>query len=797
MPKPLVIVESPSKAKTISRYLKGNYKVKASVGHIIDLPKSKIGVDIENNFKPTYKVLDKKEEVVEGLKKAAQDVKDIYLAADPDREGEAICWHLKNLLDDNGKNFHRVVMNEITKNAIQEAFKSPTDIDMNKVNAQQARRIIDRLVGYRISPLLWEKVRRGLSAGRVQSIAVKMICDREREIQAFVPEEYWNIEVFLAADKPPEFSAKLTKEDGKKIKIGNKSEADAVLKRLKPAEFIVSSVKKREKKKNPYPPFTTSKLQQAGANLLGFSVKKTMTLAQRLYEGINIGEGGPVGLITYMRTDSVRIAPEALNEVREYISGQFPPEYLPEKPNYYRSKKSAQEAHEAIRPTSAMRTPEEMKKYLGRDELRLYTLIWNQFVASQMSPAVYDTTQVSIGAEKFELRTTGSIMKFDGFLKITKPAESKKPKKSNDKDKILPPLKKGQQLDLKKIEPTQHFTQPPPRYNEASLVKELENNGIGRPSTYAPIVATIQGRKYVEKEDKRFKPTELGILVNDLLVESFKDIMRTKYTANLEEQLDEIEEGKKDWVATLKHFNKDFETALQQAKKNMRNVKEEQIPTDEICDKCGKPMVIKWGKYGKFIACSGYPECRNTREIETSDNDKPDEVHKCPNCGKDMVVRRGRWGYFLACSGYPECKTTESIDPQTMKPKEQEPIKEKCPKCGSKLVRKFGRFGEFVACSSYPKCKYIKQNTIGMKCPVPDCDGEIVEKKNKRGLSFYGCTNYPECNFAAPNKPIDKECPKCDYKYLLEKVLKSKGTVHYCHNKECDFEEVVKPPEEK
>lgn len=810
MSKPLVIVESPSKAKTISKYLKGQYQVKASVGHIIDLPKSKLGVDVYNAFAPTYQILKGKEKVVEELKEAAAMADSIYLAADPDREGEAICWHLKQLLEDDTKKFHRVVMNEITQSSVMAAFESPITIDMNKVNAQQARRIIDRLVGYRISPLLWDKVRRGLSAGRVQSIAVKIICDREKEIAAFVPVEYWNIDVHLAADKPPVFIAKLIKENDKKVEVGNQKKADEIVAKLKKAEYTVSSLKRKEKKKNPYPPFITSRLQQAAANRLGYTVKRTMSIAQRLYEGIEIGESGPVGLITYMRTDSVRIAPEALNEVRDYISKTYSDKYLPEKPNFYRSRKTAQEAHEAIRPTSVFRTPDAMRRHLSDEEFKLYKLIWEQFVTSQMVPAVFDTTTVDIKAGEFDLRATGSILKFDGYQILMKSFDSEPTPEKGDKgeetdeedesDRALPPLAEGQKLTLKKLDPTQHFTQPPPRFNEASLVKELEANGIGRPSTYAVIVSTIQNREYVEKVEKRFKPTELGMLVNDLLTGSFVDIMKTEYTAGLEVQLDEIEEGKRDWIQTLTKFNTDFESELNKAQKEMRNIKTEQIETEEICDKCGKTMVVKWGRFGKFLACSGYPECRNTREIVEKTGGEISVVEQesklCPNCGKEMVLRRGRWGFFLACSGYPDCKTTESVDPKTLKPKEQEPIKETCPECGSPLARKYGRFGEFIACSSYPKCKFIRKNTIGIKCPVPGCGGEVVENKSKRGTNFYGCTNYPKCNFTASGRPIEKPCPKCGNKYLLEKVLKRKGKVHYCHNKECGYEEIVAPPGE-
>ncbi|MBN2135347.1 MAG: type I DNA topoisomerase [Acidobacteria bacterium] len=805
MSKPLVIVESPSKAKTISKYLKGHYNVKASVGHIRDLPKSKIGVDTDNSFNPTYEILRGKEKIVDELLKAAESAESIYLAADPDREGEAICWHLEQLLAPLDKKVNRIIMNQITKSAVEDAFANPHVIDMNKVNAQQARRIIDRLVGYKISPLLWEKVRRGLSAGRVQSIAVKMICEREKEIQAFVPEEYWNIIVTLSAENPPNFTAKLIKENGKKLEVNNGEQAGQIVKILDKASYKVSAITKKSKKKNPYPPFITSKLQQAAANKLGFTVRRTMIIAQKLYEGIDVGESGPVGLITYMRTDSVRVANDAINEVRDYIKGEYPAEYLPDTPNIYKSRKQAQDAHEAIRPTSVMRTPDSLKQYLNADEMKIYRLIWEQFVASQMTPALYDTTTVDIDADRFTLRASGSIMKFDGYQKILKPQVKKNGDEDesgdeDDSDKLLPPLKEDESLKREKIDSTQHFTQPPPRYNEASLVKELEANGIGRPSTYAVIVSTIQDRQYVVKEERRFKPTELGMLVNELLEGSFGDMMQTAFTANLEENLDSVEEGKKEWVELLSEFNKVFEKDLEVAKKEMRNVKTEETPTDEICDKCGANMVIKWGRFGKFLACSGYPECRNTREIAQDNGDKTEveeeEKHECPNCGKDMVLKKGRWGVFLACSGYPECKTTQSVDPGTLRKKNQEDIKEKCPKCGSQLVWKYGKFGEFIACSSYPKCDYIKQNTIGMKCPNDGCDGEIVEKKSRRNTTFYGCTKYPGCDFASPNKPIAKSCPKCGKNFILEKVLKRKGTVHYCIDKECGWEEVVKPPEE-
>ena len=826
MAKALVIVESPAKAKTIMKFLGPGHLVKASMGHVRDLPKNKIGVDEKKNFKPTYQVLPGRKKVIDELKKSAEAAQVVYLAADPDREGEAICWHLAQELKPVAKKIHRVLFNEITKKAITAAMANPGKIDENKVDAQQARRILDRLVGYKISPLLWEKVRRGLSAGRVQSVALRMICDREKEREAFKAEEYWSLAARLAAEEPPPFDARLTKRDGEKFEAHTKDEMDRVLADLTGATFVVKEVAKKEKKRNPVPPFITSRLQQDAARRLGFTVKKTMMVAQGLYEGKELGTEGAVGLITYMRTDSIRIADEALAQVREFIAARYGEENLPDKPRVYLSRKGAQDAHEAIRPTSMEYTPEKVQPFLSKDELNLYLLIWNRFVASQMESAIFDTTSADIAAGKYTFRAAGSIVKFAGFLNVydDSPVVKKKDKEEeaeaqdasrdaeeDEAGRILPPLEAGMSLRRLGLKHDQHFTQPPPRYGEATLVKALEENGIGRPSTYASILGTIQTREYVDKEKGRFIPSELGRLVTDLLVQSFGDIVDIGYTARLEEELDEIEDGKLDWVEALKEFNGKFTKDLKRATAEMRNVKTEEIATESVCEKCGKPMVIKWGRYGKFIACSGYPECRNTQELNpapTAGQGSPGAVggdqaaapaaaaieEKCPKCGKPMVLRKGRFGPFIACSGYPECKTTRRIQMSESGKVESKPeriLDETCPKCGKQLVVKHGRFGEFTACSNYPECRYTKQKEVGVPCPKDG--GRVVERRSKRGRTFYGCDNYPACDFVVWNKPIARACPKCKAAYLLEKKTKKEGEFVYCGNEACDFKEIIEP----
>ncbi|MEW5806891.1 MAG: type I DNA topoisomerase [Acidobacteriota bacterium] len=799
MSKLLVIVESPAKAKTINKFLGKDYTVKASMGHIRDLPKSKLGVNEENSFEPTYKVLPDKVKVVAELKKASMKAKEIFLAPDPDREGEAICWHLKEELKRTKAKFHRVLFNEITKRAVLEAFQNPSDIDTNKVDAQQARRIVDRLVGYKISPLLWEKVRRGLSAGRVQSVALRIICDREREIKAFVPEEYWTIIAHLASDKPPVFKARLIEEKGEKIKIPNESEAKRVVAALEKADFIVEKIDAKEKKKSPPPPFLTSKLQQDAYRKFGFPVKKTMRIAQDLYEGKDLGDLGTVGLITYMRTDSTRVSMDAIHWARRCIVKNFGNDYLPEKPRIYKSRKGAQEAHEAIRPTSCDLPPEKVRKYLTSDELKLYTQIWNRFIASQMESAAFDTTTVDVRAGDFLLRTSGSVMKFPGWLAVYRDFEEKEADESREgseeKEALqIPPLEEGKPLKLERVESQQDFTQPPPRFSEGTLVKELEENGIGRPSTYATIIATLQNRDYVNKDKGKFVPTELGFLIADLMVEHFGDIVDIGYTARLEEELDEIEEGKLNWIDALKEFNDKFNDDLKRAEAEMKDVKREEIPTELNCPECGKPMVKKWGRYGYFLACSGYPDCKHTQELAENGEEAhefADETEEtCEKCGNRMVVKKGRFGRFLACSAYPACKNTKKIivnHEGKVETKEEKTLDEKCPKCGKNLIVKHGRFGEFTTCSNYPKCKYIKHKETGVKCPEKGCGGMIVEKKSRRGRIFYGCGHYPKCKFVIWQKPIKEKCPECGAEFLVEKVSKKSGRSLQCLTDGCSF----------
>src|SRR5579862_9194892 len=802
MAKNLVIVESPAKAKTIGKYLGKQYVVKASLGHVKDLPKKDLAVDVEHNFTPVYEVIEGKKKLIAELKAEAKKSDAIYLAADPDREGEAICYHLQEELKDgkNGAKIFRVMFNEITKNAIQKAFDKPAAVNLHLVDAQQARRILDRLVGYKISPLLWDKVRRGLSAGRVQTVALRLIVDREREIRAFQKREYWTIDVNLAAKKPPQLSAHLAKKNNENVEIANTDEAQAIVATLDGSTYTVKSVANREKRRHPVPPFITSTLQQEASRKLRFSVKRTMMLAQKLYEGVELGsDEGPVGLISYMRTDSTRISNDALDEARALIVERYGADYRPASPNIYKSKKDAQDAHEAIRPTSAMRTPESIAKFVAEDELKLYRLIWMRFVASQMTPAVFDQTTIDVEAKGkdhsiYLFRATGSVPKFDGFLKVYEEGKDQKDEDDEELKHKLPAVTEGEILKFRAIEPEQHFTEPPPRFTEATLVKELEADGVGRPSTYASILSTIQEREYVNKEGGKFIPTELGMVVMDLLLESFSDLFDVTYTARMESELDDIEEGKIDWHVSMGEFYERFEKNLEHAERHMTDIKRMERPTDLICDKCGKPMVIKWGKHGSFVACTGYPDCKNTREltvdlpdIDKADLTEQDEAEYCANCGRPMVLKKGRFGQFLACSGYPDCKTTKQLG-EAQKPKDV-PLDEDCPNCGSNMVKKYGRYGEFVACSNYPTCKYIKQKTIGVKCP--NCsEGEVVERRSKRGKTFYGCNRYPDCDFVAWGKPIPERCPECGGSYLIEKFLKA-GPVAQCPNAECKFKKPI------
>jgi DNA topoisomerase-1 len=831
MSKNLVIVESPAKAKTINKYLGSDYKVMASIGHIKDLPMKELGVDVENNFEPIYEVIpDTKKrnnrKIVSDLKKAAKESEAIYLAADPDREGEAICQHLADELTSkkSPKPIFRVMFNEITKNAIQDAFKEPKEINKDLVDAQQARRVLDRLVGYKVSPILWKNIGGKLSAGRVQTVAVRLVVDREREIEAFVKTEYWTIIANLAAKLPPNFDAKLYKIEDLTVKTGafdqdlKKSEthikdektAGDIVEEARGQDFIVDSVTTKERKRNATPPFITSKLQQEAARKFGFPVKKAMMVAQKLYEGVEIGSEGLVGLITYMRTDSTRVSDTALNEVRTFIGGEYGNSYLPEKPNFYKGKKGAQDAHEAIRPTDVNRTPESLKNYLSADEYKLYRLIWQRFVASQMMPAIFDQTTIDIKAGRFTFRATGSVQKFDGFLKVYQEGRDEKPQEDEDEDAELnlPKVEKGELLKLNKITPEQHFTEPPPRYTEATLVKALEEKGIGRPSTYAAIMTTIQDREYVERIETRFHPTPMGTTVNDLLVESFADIFNETYTARMEENLDEIEDGKLNWRSALREFYDKFSVDLKNAEESIKTRKKASIPTDEICEKCGSPMVIKFGRFGQFLACSNYPECKNTREVSSRKKDAEtagqgdangksengaEEVPVCDLCGREMALKKGRFGSFYGCTGYPECKNIRKIAKGEQKPVAP-PVEldEECPKDGAKLVKRQGRYGEFISCSNYPKCDYVKRETLGIACPRPGCKGEIVIKKSRRGKVFYGCANYPKCDVVYWDKPIEEPCPKCNAPFVFEKTTKKEGTVRYCNNEACDYKIAVK-----
>ncbi len=816
MVKSLVIVESPAKAKTIQKYLGKGFTVEASLGHVKDLPKSTLGVDTSNDFETDYVVIPGKEKVLAKLKKLAGPMDAIYLAPDPDREGEAIASHLAGELARNGHakkakkkkgeadtppRIQRVTFNEITKRAVQAAFEHPRAIDQNLVDAQQARRVLDRLVGYQVSPLLWDKVRRGLSAGRVQTVALRLIVEREREIKAFEKKEYWTIDAHLAGNKPPTFDARFLGKGEEKIEVTNGEDAEKIRAALEQADWIVRSVDKKERRRNAAPPFTTSKLQQDSSRKLRFSVKRTMMIAQRLYEGVELGEEGLVGLITYMRTDSTRVAPEAIQEVREYVGKEYGAAYLPETPNTYKEKKEAQAAHEAIRPTSAMRHPDQVKQYLKEDEFKVYKLIWQRFVASQIMPAVFDQTTVDIDAkskaETFWFRVTGSVLKFDGFLRVYEESKEGKDEEDEELKHKLPALEAGQKLTLKELKPEQHFTEPPPRYNEASLVKELEERGIGRPSTYSAILSTIQERQYVQKLGGKFTPTEIGLVVTDLLVENFRDIFDIAYTAGLEEKLDEIEEGKEKWTDTLAEFYKKFTKDLKYAEKHMENIKRMEKPTDEKCEKCGAPLVIKWGRHGSFYACSTYDKedpntCTFTKEnpINLPDLDSADVQETgtaeeyCENCGRVMVLKRGRFGQFMACTGYPDCKTTRRLDQGKKVP--DIPLDEPCPKCGRNMMIRHGRYGEFTACSGYPECKYVKQNYIGVKCP--ECkEGDLVEKRARKGNTFYGCGNYPKCKFTSAHRPIAEKCTSCGSEYLVQKFLKD-GPVIACPNKECEYE---------
>lgn len=754
--KALVIVESPSKAKTIQKYLGRDYIVKASVGHIKDLPKSKLGVDTKKGFTPEYELIPGKKKIVEELRKASERVRELYLATDPDREGEAIAWHIQQELKAKGKKFHRILLNAITKPSIIAAIQNPQQLNIDKFQSQQARRILDRLVGYKISPLLWDKVKRGISAGRVQSVTVRLVVDREDEIKKFNPEEYWEIEGLFSKDGI-DFSTRLFKIDAEDPELPHKAVVDELLHSLERCEFKIKSIERKERSRKSQAPFITSRLQQDAARKLGFSAKKTMAVAQRLYEGIDLGDLGTTGLITYMRTDSVRVIPEAITEVREYIERTFGKRYLPETPIVYQSKKSAQDAHEAIRPTSLNYSPERIRGFLEKDDFRLYQLIWNRFIASQMPPAIYDQTAVDIAAQSQKgrnivFRASGSLLKFQGFLAAYADTSeegggAEALDTENERALTLPAIQEGDPIAVKKYDPTQHFTQPPPRFSDASLIKDLEEKGIGRPSTYASILSNIQDREYVEKRENRYYPTELGAVVTKLLTESFPDILNAEFTAEMESQLDQIEEGETDWKKTLALFWKGFEKTLERAKIHMKNLKQQVVPTDVPCEKCDQKMVIRWGKMGSFLACSNYPTCKNTQDF------RKDEA------GTIIVV-----------------------------PKEY--TDKKCQKCGSPMLVKNGKFGRFLACSDYPTCKSTQAIGIGIPCPTCKV-GELVEKQSRYRRLFYSCNRWPECNFACWDRPLNKPCPQCKFPILAEKTTKRAGLIHKCIQKECGYFEVI------
>jgi DNA topoisomerase-1 len=777
MAKSLIIVESPTKARTITKYLGRGYTVMASVGHVKDLPTSKLGVDLEHDFKPHYVTIKGKSKVLAEIKKKAESADKVFLAPDPDREGEAIAWHIAQELGGkaskkkDGRVF-RVLFNEITESAVKRALQSPGHIDMKLVNAQQARRVLDRIVGYQGSQLLWSKVRRGLSMGRVQSVAVRLICEREQEREAFRAEEYWSVTALLEGTNPPAFEAKLHSTNGEEASIASSEEAQRVVAAIQGKTFTVESIERKEKKRNPVAPFITSRLQQEAARKLHFSPKKTMTLAQQLYEGVEIGAEGATGLITYMRTDSPRISTEAMADARQLIQDRFGAEYLPATPNMYKTQKAAQEAHEAIRPTAASRDPESIRQYLDPDVYNLYKLIWNRFIASQMVPAILDVTRVEsspIGTkDKYLFRSTGTVVKFPGHTivymeGIDRELFAQKPKGEqdveDDSERQLPALNEGEELRLVSQEgetvqgltSKQHFTQPPPRYNEALLIKELEEKGIGRPSTYATIISTIQDRKYVEKTEGRFAPTETGRTVNDFLMKGFPDLINVDFTSKMEEELDEIEEGSKPWVAAIRDFYEPFTRDMEKAKTIPGPKDIVEPPTNIPCEKCGRMMEIKWGRNGKFLACPGYkedPPCKNTQNFE-----------KLPD-GTIKVV-----------------------------PKQELTTDQTCEKCGSPMVVKIGRFGKFIACSAYPECKTTKPLTLGVKCPQPGCGGDLVQKRTRKGRSFYACSRYPQCEYALWDRPVNKACPTCQAPFLVEKVSKQAGRSVQCRNEDCGYRE--------
>ena len=795
MAKNLLIVESPAKTRTLKKFLGRQYAVEASVGHIRDLVKKDMGIG--PSYEPHYEIIASRREVVKKLRAAAKKADTVFLAPDPDREGEAIAWHIFEVLGKEPEAVRRVTFNEITRRAVLQALEQAGDIDFKKVDAQQARRVLDRLMGFRLSPLLWQKVKRGLSAGRVQSVALKMVCDRQDEIEAFQPQEYWNIAAELAAAAPPPFTARLHRIDGKKAEVGGGEQAAAIVRGLEGGRFTVRTVERKEAQQKPGAPFITSRLQQEAARRFGFSVKRTMALAQGLYEGREIGDRGAIGLITYMRTDSTRVSEEALEAARELIAATYGPAALPEAANRYASKKGAQDAHEAIRPTTFELPPEAAKDFLKADEWKLYKLIWERFIASQMLPALFDVTQVDVESGRYTLRASGRVLKRPGFLAVYREtpddetggaaaaSEAAAALPAGATAAVLPPLSEGETLELRRVDSEQKFTQPPAQYNEATLVKALEENGIGRPSTYASILGTLSERDYADKVEGRFRPTALGRLVNGMLQQGFHDILNEGYTAALEEQLDEIEDGHLDWRQAVANFDEKFSRDLETAGEQMRNVKREGVPLDETCPDCGSQLLMRFGRYGTFVGCSNYPTCKYTRDLApaaanggptgaagdggaqatagapgaddagasagSAGSPAAEEIPPCEECGRPMALRRSRFGTFYGCTGYPECKGIRKIGPRAEPPK---PTGVACPECGK---------------------------------------GEIEEKRSRRGKLFYSCNRYPDCKFALWNRPVLKPCPDCGAPFLLEKTTKRTGTRLVCNTEGCGHSEQVEP----
>jgi DNA topoisomerase-1 len=800
MAKDLIIVESPAKVKTIKKFLGEKFAVEASVGHIRDLPQKKLGVDEKNGFEPLYGVIPGKQKVVDQLAKAASKAKTVYLAPDPDREGEAIAWHIAQIIQGSSAAVKRIQFNEITAKAVREALEHPREINEKLFESQQARRILDRLVGYKISPLLWKKVAKGISAGRVQSVALKLVVEREKERLAFKPEEYWLFRARLDAGTPPPFEAELAKIGGKAAHVGSAEAAQALEDEIAKLPFVVTAVVEKERKKSPPPPFITSTLQQAANQRLGYAAKKTMGAAQKLYEGVDLGERGTQALITYMRTDSTRIAGEARDAAREYITEQLGQEFYPAKPRVFKSKAGAQDAHEAIRPIDVHVTPKDVAGLLPKDQFMVYKLIWERFVASQMAEARFWDTTAAIASGRAEFKAKGERLLFPGYLKVYgQDAEED----AESAQKALPPLKKDQELKLQGIRKEQKFTQPPPRYTEASLVKELEEKGIGRPSTYAAIISTLLDRDYARLEEKRFAPTELGVTVSDRLSDHFKSIMDVGFTAGMEEALDQVAEGKKDWRALLEDFAKDLNADLAKASKEMGDE-----TTGLNCPECAKPLKAKFGRTGPFLSCSGYPECKFTSNF-TRDPDgtyhlaervaNADSGLACPACGKPMLVKIGKRGPFLACSGYPECKSTSNFTrnedgsyafahtPESAPPE----VVGSCPECGKDVLFKKTRTGSrFYSCSGYPKCKYIKPFSTGVACPREGCGGELVEKSSRYGKLFYSCSSYPKCDMAVWDWPVAEKCPECASPILVKKQSKRYGEHLACPVKTCKYRKI-------